>query len=186
MSWNVFPPSVLISSTPPSKPRLGSASDASRLKLCQNVNCVSLTMGTGPCGESRRLSLATAGSSMNAALGGVSAGGIGTPEFDVTQNGGGPSAFVASQSGGNAGGLTLSKFSLHLTGRIQGARTSESAVELGLRRQKYPFGASYPLQEKPTHLPVGQLRARRQSTRIPLCPPQQTRMSKEHFAIATV
>ena len=51
------------------------------------------------CGESSRLSLTTAGSSMNAALGGESAGGIGTPELDVTQSGGGPCAFVATQSG---------------------------------------------------------------------------------------
>ena len=49
---------------------------------------------------------------MNAALGGVSAGGVGTPLFDVTQSGGGPSAFVASHPAGNAGGTTLSKFSL--------------------------------------------------------------------------
>jgi hypothetical protein len=53
----------------------------------------------------------TPGSSMNAALGGVSAGGMGTPLFDVTQSGGGPSALVASHSTGNAGGVTLSKFS---------------------------------------------------------------------------
>ncbi len=46
---------------------------------------------------------------MNAALGGVSAGGIGGPELDVTQSGGGPKALVASQSGGNIGGATLSK-----------------------------------------------------------------------------
>jgi hypothetical protein len=57
---------------------------------------------------------------MNTALGNVSAGGIGTPELDVTQTGGGPCAFVASQPGGNAGGVTLSKFSLHVTGNIQG------------------------------------------------------------------
>src|SRR5436190_7037802 len=38
MSSNVFPPSVLSSSTPPSKPRLGFESEASRLKLCRNVN----------------------------------------------------------------------------------------------------------------------------------------------------
>ena len=48
---------------------------------------------------------------MNAALGGVSAGGLGTPLFDVTQSGGGPRTFVASQSEGNVGGLTSSKFS---------------------------------------------------------------------------
>ena len=49
---------------------------------------------------------------MEAEFGGVSAGGLGIPVFDVTQSGGGPSAFVASQSGGKAGGVTLSKFSL--------------------------------------------------------------------------
>ena len=48
---------------------------------------------------------------MNAALGGESAGGIGTPELDVTHNGGGPCAFVATQPGGSAGGVTPSKFS---------------------------------------------------------------------------
>jgi len=57
---------------------------------------------------------------MNAALGGESAGGIGTPELDVTHIGGGPSAFVASQSVGNVGGITLSKFSLNPTGSQQG------------------------------------------------------------------
>ena len=70
--------------------------------------------------ESSRLSLTTAGSSINAALGKVSAGGTGTPEFDVTHKGGGPCAFVATQPGGSAGGVTLSKFSLHITGRRQG------------------------------------------------------------------
>ena len=70
--------------------------------------------------ESSLLSLTTAGSSMNAALGNVSAGGVGTPEFDVIQKGDGPCAFVANQPGGNAGGVTLSKFSLHITGSEQG------------------------------------------------------------------
>lgn len=36
---------------------------------------------------------------MNAAFGGVSAGGIGTPEFDVTHGGGGPCTFVAQNLG---------------------------------------------------------------------------------------
>jgi hypothetical protein len=49
---------------------------------------------------------------MNAALGAVSAGGMGTPESDVTHNGGGPWAFVAVQSGGNVGGVTPSKLSV--------------------------------------------------------------------------
>jgi hypothetical protein len=70
--------------------------------------------------ESSSLSLTTAGSSINAALGSVSAGGIGTPESDVTHNGGGPWAFVAVQSGGNPGGVTSSKCSLNSTGWKQG------------------------------------------------------------------
>ncbi len=52
--------------------------------------------------ESSRLSLTTAGSSMKVAFGSVSAGGMSTPESDVTQSGGGPCVLVASQSGGNA------------------------------------------------------------------------------------
>jgi hypothetical protein len=43
---------------------------------------------------------------MKKAFGSVSAGGSGIPESEVTQSGGGPCAFVASQSGGNAGGVT--------------------------------------------------------------------------------
>src|SRR6266403_657911 len=117
MSWNVFPSSKLISSTPPSKPRLGSSLDASRLKFCRKVNWGEKGV---KCSESRRLSLTTSGSSMNAALGGVSAGGVGTPESEVTQSGDGPWAFVASQSEGNTGGATPSKFSLNTTGRRQG------------------------------------------------------------------
>jgi hypothetical protein len=45
-------------------------------------------------------------------LGAVSAGGIGSPELELTHSGGGPSAFVASQSGGNWGGVNPSKFSV--------------------------------------------------------------------------
>jgi len=44
-------------------------------------------------------------------LGNVSAGGIGNPELDVTQSGGGPKALVANQSEGNMGGTTSSKSS---------------------------------------------------------------------------
>src|SRR5438477_8183791 len=57
---------------------------------------------------------------MNAASGSVSAGGFGIPLFDVTQSGGIPNALVANQSGGNAGGLTLSKFWSNTTGMRQG------------------------------------------------------------------
>src|SRR4029077_8297458 len=120
ISRKVFPPSVLTSSTPPSKPRLGSTSDASRLKFCRKVNCAEVAVGIGKASESSRLSLTTAGSSMNAALGGVSAGGIGTPESDVTHNGGGPCAFIATQSGGNAGGVTPSKYSETTAGSQKG------------------------------------------------------------------
>src|SRR6266478_87343 len=67
-------------------------------------------------GESSRLSLITAGSSINAALGSVSATGVGTPEFDVTHSGDGPCAFVATQPAGSVGGVTLSKSSLKLGG----------------------------------------------------------------------
>src|SRR6266446_7390159 len=57
---------------------------------------------------------------MNVAFGAVSAGGAGRPLLDVTQSGGGPKALVANQSGGNSGGVTLSKFSCKDTGKEQG------------------------------------------------------------------
>jgi hypothetical protein len=53
-------------------------------------------------GERSCLSLIVAGSSMNAALGGVSAGGISTPELDVTH-------VVLDHPVGSAGGVTPSK-----------------------------------------------------------------------------
>jgi hypothetical protein len=52
---------------------------------------------------------------MNATFGGVSAGGMGSPLFEVTQSGAGPCAFVASHPTGNAGGVTSSKFSADVT-----------------------------------------------------------------------
>src|SRR5581483_4926750 len=64
-------------------------------------------------GESSRLSLTTAGSSTNAALGAESAGGDGRPLFEVTQSGSGPPALVATQPAGSAGGVTPSKFSVN-------------------------------------------------------------------------
>ena len=95
---------------------------------------------SGHCGESSRLSLTTAGSSMNAALGGVSAGGIGTPELDVTHSGGGPCAFVAIQSGGNAGGVTSSKFHVNFQpaanrGKHCGGLGAGTAAEISTRPQ---------------------------------------------------
>jgi hypothetical protein len=64
---------------------------------------------------------------MNAALGGVSAGGFGNPLFDVTQSGGGPNELVANQSDGNAGGVTLSKFSSNTIGREQGPHDGDGS-----------------------------------------------------------
>src|SRR6476620_3393129 len=119
MSWNVFPLSVLSSSTPPSNPTFGSRSDASRLKLCRNVNRTQQSSKKLTNHPSSRLSLTSAGSSINKALGAVSAGGVGTPELDVTHSGGGPSAFVASQSGGNWGGVNQSKFSVRVRANQQ-------------------------------------------------------------------
>ena len=68
---------------------------------------------------------------MNAAFGDVSAGGAGTPEFDVTQSGGGPSAFVAIQSTGNAGGVTSSKYTLKTTGSKQGGEQEGVGTGVG-------------------------------------------------------
>ena len=65
---------------------------------------------------------------MNAASGGVSTGGIGTPELDVTQSGGGPCAFVAIQSGGRAGGVTLSNASFVISSVQQGKHCSGLGV----------------------------------------------------------
>ena len=76
---------------------------------------------------------------MNAALGSESAGGIGTPEFEVTQSGGGPWAFVASHPGGSAGGVTLSKFSANLLRNQQGGHVgglgAGTAAEISTRPQ---------------------------------------------------
>jgi hypothetical protein len=76
---------------------------------------------------------------MKAALGAVSAGGIGTPESDVTHNGGGPWTFVAIQSGGSAGGVTLSKFSIivfrHQQGK-HGGGLGSSAARLSTRSNR--------------------------------------------------
>jgi hypothetical protein len=69
---------------------------------------------------------------MNAAFGDVSAGGTGIPEFDVTQSGGSPSAFVAIQSAGNAGGATLSKFSLKTIGSRQGGEQERVGTGVGV------------------------------------------------------
>lgn len=99
MSSNVFPPSMLISRTPPSKP-------SCKLKLLRKVICT----GVPPwlkkiIGERSCLSLTVGGSSLNAALGTVSAVGVGTPELDVAH-------VMLDQPGGSAGGVTLSKFSV--------------------------------------------------------------------------
>ena len=128
MSWNVFPLSVLNSNTPPSNPTFGSKSEASRLKLCRNVNRTQQSSKKLTNHPSSRLSLTTAGSSINRALGAVSAGGTGSPELDVTHSGGGPSAFVASQSGGNWGGVNPSKFSVLVRANQQSGKETVESV----------------------------------------------------------
>src|SRR5439155_21576485 len=105
-----------------------STSETSRLKFGRNVNRTQRSSKKSRSHPSSRLSLTTAGSSMKRALGAVSAGGIGRPESDVTQSGGGPSAFVASQSGGNAGGVNQSKFSLAVLGFKQHGQGSGLCV----------------------------------------------------------
>jgi hypothetical protein len=81
-------------------------------------------------GESSRLSLTTAGSSMNAALGGESATGVGTPELEVTHSGAGPDALTATHPAGSAGGVTLSKFSLKRPTRVPTTVTEAMALPL--------------------------------------------------------
>jgi hypothetical protein len=105
MSWNA-PPPILISNTPPSKP-------LSRSRFWRKVNWAeSLWMAI--LGESSRLSLIASGSFTNTALGAESAGGNGSPSFEVTQNMlSGSIALVAVHPGGSAGGVTPSKFSLN-------------------------------------------------------------------------
>jgi len=70
---------------------------------------------------------------MKRALGGVSAGGIGTPEFEVTHSGGGPCAFVASQPGGNVGGVTASTV-FDLCGPVASSPDRAAALVWGRRR----------------------------------------------------
>jgi hypothetical protein len=78
---------------------------------------------------------------MNAALGGVSTGGKGTPASDVTQSGGGPCAFVAIQPGGSAGGVTLSKSSVIVSWNQQGKHCggpgAGTAAEISTRPHPY-------------------------------------------------
>jgi hypothetical protein len=107
---------------------LGSVFDGSRFRLCRKVNRAGPPSKKLNSEESSRLSLAVEGSSMKAAFGGESAGGVGTPEFDVSQSGAGPCAFVAIQSGGKAGGVTLSKVSVVISKVQQGKHCSGLGV----------------------------------------------------------
>ena len=106
--------------------------DASRLKLCRNVSCGEIPSKTLKDSESNTLSLTTDGSSTNAALGLDSAGGLGTPPFEVTHKGAGPCTFVAVQSWGSAGGVTLSKFWLSVTGRQQNGQGEGAGAGVGV------------------------------------------------------
>ena len=70
---------------------------------------------------------------------------MGTPESDVTQSGGGPCALVASQSGGNAGGTTPSKFSKNIcrsqhSGHGSGVGIGPAAARTSTRSQPKSSG----------------------------------------------
>jgi len=76
---------------------------------------------------------------MYAAFGGEWAGGVGNPEFDVTQSGGGPCGFVATQNGGNAGGVTPSKFSLKAISRnVPGGHVELGAAAARISTRPHP------------------------------------------------
>jgi hypothetical protein len=81
--------------------------------LFRKLSCAAVVT-IGMLGESSRLSLTVPGLSTKAAFGGVSKGGVGMPELEVSHSGGGPSAFVAVQPAGRAGGVTPSKFSVNV------------------------------------------------------------------------
>jgi hypothetical protein len=114
------------------------------LKLCLKLNRRQQHSKKDKPWESSRLSLTAAGSSTYTALGGESAGGIGTPEFELTHSGGGPCAFVAIQSGGKAGGVTASKFSLNVD------RSQHPGHGSGVGVGPATVGFSTPLKEPST------------------------------------
>jgi hypothetical protein len=107
---------------------------------------------------------------MKAALGGVSADGMGTPELDVPQSGGDPCAFVAIQPGGNAGGASPSKFSLSTNGIIQGGEHEGVGNLLTTL-------AGPPTLQKSVRLCVGLSHARN-SSQPPLMQPRQLPQSQ--------
>src|SRR5438552_2391702 len=126
---------MLSSRTPPSKPRLGSTSDASRLTLCRNVNRTYQDSVAETPGPSRYLSLITGGSLTHAALGGVSYGGLGNPESEVchkTPSGSIP--LIAVQKGGRSGGVTSSNVSskIVINCPLQGGGVGTAAAEISI------------------------------------------------------
>ena len=62
---------------------------------------------------------------MDAALGAESAGGAGTPAFDVPQNGADPARLKANHPAGNAGGTALSKFSVNVPEQATGVGVTD-------------------------------------------------------------
>src|SRR6266540_2129583 len=118
---------MLISNTPPS--RLASSES-----LLRNITTAFSSCWIMMDGELRYLSLTAAGSFTHAAFGGESAGGDGSPEFEVCQSM--PSGLIpllAVQPAGSAGGVTKSKFSnnAHPTGVDVGVAVGV-AVGVGL------------------------------------------------------
>jgi hypothetical protein len=65
----------------------------------------------------------------------------------VNPSGGGPWAFLTTRSGGNAGGVTLSEFSLHVAGTQQGGEhegpagdAAATAAEISIWPKPWPSG----------------------------------------------
>ena len=83
-------------------------------------------------GESRCLSLIVAGSLTHAAFGGESAGGIGNPELDVSQDiPSGSITLPAIHPGGRSGGVTLSKLSNNEQAMGMGVGVGVEGVAVG-------------------------------------------------------
>src|SRR5215831_3124215 len=117
------PPAMLgedTSKTPPSNKLLLPL--RSKSKLCRKVTCATVEVIAIP-GVSRRLSLTVPGSSTKAELGGES-GVVAV----VTHSAPVPIALLAVQPVGNAGAVTVSKFSLK-TFRIQAVGTELTAAK---------------------------------------------------------
>ena len=99
----------------------------------------------------------------------------------MTQSGGGPSAFVASQPPGNCGGVNESKLSLRVRANQQSGHGN--GVGSGRRRQGYPFAARH-LQQNPIQFERGHVMTRLLPPQR--CWPQQLKSSKGDAAVVRI